>query len=203
MTDSIDQLIERAADGSDSAARALLESQRSRLSRMVRLRMDDRVVGRFDASDVVQETLLEAHHRLPEYLRSCKIPFYPWLRHLAWERLVQLHRKHIAAQKRSVIHEQCSLPLNDHSESLLADCLIASVSDPCEQIVREEERQRVRTALQELRPHDREILELRYLEQMDPGEVAATLNISVAAVNTRHFRAVQRLQVILGVEPGE
>jgi RNA polymerase sigma-70 factor (ECF subfamily) len=165
--------------------------------------MDDRVVGRFDASDVVQETLLEAHRRLPEYLQDRRIPFYPWIRHLAWERLVQHHRKHIRAQKRSVTQEQCPLPLSDHSESLLADCLIASVSDPGDRIVREEERQRVRTALKELRPHDREILELRYLEQMDPREVAATLNISIAAVNTRHFRAVQRLQVILGVEPNE
>ena len=97
-----EDLIRRAGDGENAATEELLTRYRDRLRQMVAVRMDPRVAARLDASDIVQETLVEASRKLPEYLRDEPLPFYPWLRQIAWERLVDLHRRHVQAQKRAV-----------------------------------------------------------------------------------------------------
>src|SRR6516165_5011523 len=90
-----DELLERAGSGDTTAREQLLIRHRARLRRMVAVRLDRRLAARVDPSDVVQETLAEAARNLADYLRERPIPFYPWLRRLAWERLVKLHRRHI------------------------------------------------------------------------------------------------------------
>ena len=189
-------MILRAAEGNPSAIRGLLDRYRERLKRMVASRMDPRIAARFDPSDIVQDTLMQASNRLPQYFKQQTLPFYPWLRGLAWDRIVQLHRLHIKSQKRSVNREQ-PLWLNDQSASDLADRLAGSMSDPAEKAIREETRHRVRAALELLKPEDREILTLRYFEQLETGEIAAVLGIREGTVNTRHFRAIRRLQRLL------
>src|SRR5688572_24021646 len=105
-----DDLIERASRGDGSAVQTLLAAHRDRLRRMVAARLDRRLAARIDPSDVVQEALADATRKLPEYLRARPISFYPWLRQLAWERVVKLHHRHIDAGKRSVRREACPLP---------------------------------------------------------------------------------------------
>ena len=56
-------------------------------------------------------------------------------------------------------------------------------------------------ALLLLKPHDREVLVLRYLEQLEVEEIAVVLGISQTAVTTRHFRALQRLRRLVGDAP--
>ena len=186
--------------GNESAIRQLFESNRGRLTRMVGARMDARVSARFDPSDVVQEALLDAYQRLPTYLDNPSVPLYVWLRKLTWEHLVQLQRKHLGAEKRSVTHEQPNpATANDDSEMLLAERLVSNLTGPTERAIRSETHRRLRAALQLLRPRDREVLELRYLEQMDTGEIAAALEIREGAVVTRHFRAIQRLQELIEI----
>lgn len=118
-----DQLLRRAESGDRAALDRLLASHRRRLRQMVAVRMDRRLAARVDASDVVQEALAEAAARLPEYLDRRPAPFYVWLRQLAWQRLVDLSRRHIYAQRRSVEKEvACSMPLPDESAGARADC---------------------------------------------------------------------------------
>src|SRR5271166_4336869 len=90
-----DALLERAGRGDAQARQRLLERHRSRLKRMVAVRMDRRLAARLDPSDVVQEALADAARDLPEYLQSRPMAFYPWLRQLAWDHLLRLHRHHI------------------------------------------------------------------------------------------------------------
>src|SRR5262245_28841054 len=104
------RLIERAREGDHSARERLLNHYRNRLKKMVRIRMDPRLAVRVDPSDVVQDTLIEASRRLSEYLQDERIPFYPWLRNLAAQRLIQLQRTHIYAKRRSVNREQAGTP---------------------------------------------------------------------------------------------
>src|SRR3954469_4069846 len=99
-----DYLLDRAAAGDPAARQRLLERHRKRLRRMVALRLDRRLAARVDPSDVVQEALADAGRKLDGYLRGRPLPFYPWLRQLAWERLVKLHRRH-RADKRDVARE--------------------------------------------------------------------------------------------------
>src|SRR4051812_2432869 len=98
----IEELLRRAGCGEDQARDQLLGLHRERLLRMVAVRLDRRLVARLAPSDVVQEVLVEAHRRLDDYLRERPLPFYPWLRQLAWERLVKAHRQHLHARGRRV-----------------------------------------------------------------------------------------------------
>jgi RNA polymerase sigma-70 factor (ECF subfamily) len=190
-----DALLDRAAGGDDSARQHLLARHRTRLKRMVAVRMDRRLAARIDPSDVVQEVLAEADRGLGDYLRRRPVAFYPWLRQLAWDRLVELHRKHVRAQRRTVNREEPGgLGLPDESAVELAQRLFDRGGSPSERLVRQEMRGRVRAAIADLAERDREVLVLRHLEQLTTAQTAAVLGISPAAVKARHVRALDRLE---------
>jgi RNA polymerase sigma-70 factor (ECF subfamily) len=192
-------LLERIRRGDAAAGQQLLLRHRLRLRQMIAVRMDRRLAARFDPSDVVQEALLDAAQKLAEYVERRPLPFYPWLRQLAWERLVKLHQRHLHAQKRSVQREEVqSLALPDESALDLANRLLAPGTSPSQQLLREELRDRVQAALAQLPERDREVLVLRYLEQLATVEIAAVLKITKAAVKSRHVRALERLRALLG-----
>jgi RNA polymerase sigma-70 factor (ECF subfamily) len=198
-----ESLLRRAGDGDAAARGELLERYRYRLRRMIALRMDKRVAARVDASDIVQDTLNNAYSRLPEYFADPQLSFYPWLRRIAWDRLVDMYRTHIEAEKRSVLKEHPWTPnLHDESVAELAQSIVASSINPGRRAMFEEIQARTKAALMELKPHDREILVLRYLEQLEVEEIASVLGISQTAVTSRHLRALQRLRRLLGDEFG-
>jgi RNA polymerase sigma-70 factor (ECF subfamily) len=194
-----DQLLAWAKAGDASARGRLLERHRGRLRGMVALRLDPRLAARVDPSDLVQETLAVAHRRLDDYIRDRPLPFYPWLRQIAADRLADLHRRHVVSRKRTVAREEPGgLRLADGSELELARRLASSVSAPSARLRREDRLRRLRAALAALSERDREVLVLRHLEQMPPREIAAVLGITEGAVYTRHLRALERLRRQLG-----
>lgn len=190
------ELLAGARVGEHRAVEQLLARHRDRLRRMVAVRIDDRLAARVDPSDVVQDTLAIASERLPEYLREPPLPFYPWLRQIACNRLIDLCRRHIQVGKRSVRREQ-PLGLSDASAVQLADRVVARGTGPLRHLLRDELRLRVREALDELPTADREILILRHLEQLSFAESAAVLDISQAAAKQRHVRALRRIRRLL------
>jgi RNA polymerase sigma-70 factor, ECF subfamily len=195
-----EDLLLRVAQGEAGATDELLALYRERLRRMVALRLDPRLAPRLDASDVVQEALAEAHRQLGDYLQERPLPFYPWLRQIAFNRLLDLHRRHVLAQRRSVRREDAEVPaLTDESAFALADHLLAS--SPSARLQREEQRDQVRLALLQLSERDREVLVLRYLEKLSTQEIASVLGIREGAVKVRHFRALERLRPLLGERP--
>jgi RNA polymerase sigma-70 factor (ECF subfamily) len=160
--------------------------------------MDPRLAVRVDPSDVVQDTLIEAARRLSDFLRQEAIPFYPWLRNLAAERLIQLQRFHIRAKRRSVNREERGPShLSDASAAKLASYILSGHHDPLSRLHKAEMLQRVRAALDELPERDREVLIFRYLEQLSIAETAAVLNVNNAVVKMRHLRALERLRALL------
>jgi RNA polymerase sigma-70 factor, ECF subfamily len=196
------ELLERSVRGDATARQELLIRHRARLRRMVAVRLDHRLGARIDPSDVVQEALADAAVHLDDYLRDRPLPFYPWLRQFAWERLCKLHRHHIHAQRRSINREESDMALPDESVRQLAHRLLANDTSPSRRLIRQEQRERVRAALGELAPRDREILVMRHLEQMETFEIAAALGITEGAVRNRQFRALTRLRSLLeGEEP--
>src|SRR5262249_15431535 len=113
MPPDTQELLERSVAGDAMARQELLVRHRARLRRMVAVRLDRRLSARVDPSDVVQEALADAAQHLDDYLRDRPLPFYPWLRQFAWERVVKTHRDHIHAQRRSIIREEPNMPLPD------------------------------------------------------------------------------------------
>jgi RNA polymerase sigma-70 factor (ECF subfamily) len=201
----IDELLARAGRGDRPALDELFTRHRERLLRMVRMRLDRRVQGRIDASDVIQETHVEALERLPEYLRDPKIPFFLWLRFLAGQKVIQLHRHHLGAQRRDP-RQEVRLhggPLPEATSVALAQQLLGSCTGPSEAAARAELRVRLEEALNGMEPVDREILALRHFEQLTNAESAQELGIDEAAASKRYMRALRRLKGVLGGTDGE
>lgn len=196
-----EKLLGQVSRGEPEALGRLLESYRPRLKRMVAVRLDRRVATRLDASDVVQDALADAGTKVLEYLREPPMPFYPWLRHFAQERVIQLHRYHIFTDKRSLLREQFGLGfLPEETVNQLADMLASSQSSPSQQLIRGELCQRVRRLLEQLPDRDREVLVLRYLEDLSFPEIALAVGQNEGAVKMRHLRALERIRAMLNTE---
>jgi RNA polymerase sigma-70 factor, ECF subfamily len=199
-----DQLLRRAARGDHQGWGALLERHRRRLRRMVALRLDQRLQGRLDASDVIQEAYLDASARLPEYLRQPAMPFFLWLRFLTGQKLLELHRRHLGAQRRDAGREvslyRGSLPAA--SSAALAAQLLGHDTRPSEAAVRAERKIRLQEALNRLEPLDREVLALRHFEHLNNSEAAQVLGLREAAASKRYVRALKKLKEILAGLPG-
>jgi RNA polymerase sigma-70 factor (ECF subfamily) len=187
-------LLRRLHAGDRDALAGLFDYYRSRLGKMVRVHLDTRLAGRFDASDVLQEAFLDAVRQLPAYLRQPRVAFYVWLRGVAWERLLNLQRQHAGAQCRAVGRE---LALPAKSSALLARSLLAPGPSPSEILLQAELRQRLQRALARLDPEDREVILMRHFENLSNGEVAQALGIGDSGATMRYGRALFRLKEIL------
>ncbi|HVJ66343.1 MAG TPA: sigma-70 family RNA polymerase sigma factor [Caulifigura sp.] len=198
------ELLKNAADGEQQALNDLLEGYRDPIRRMVRARMDRRMSARVDASDVVQDVLIEATRRLPDYIRGPGMPFRLWLRQIAQDRMIDLHRRH-RAQRRDVTREQTAAPAgwDDRSSLDLAARLVDSELTPAAHAIRQELQRRFYAALDELSDDDREVVVMRHVEQMGNSEVAEALGLSPAAAGMRYLRALRRLKEVLGERPSQ
>jgi RNA polymerase sigma-70 factor (ECF subfamily) len=198
------RLVQRAAEGGQEDWGALLTRHEERLRRMVALRLDQRLQGRIDAADVLQEVYLEASRNLAEYLRQPKMPFFLWLRGIAGHKLLELHRHHLGTQMRDAGREvslyRGTLP--ETSSAALAAQLIGQITRPSEAAVRAEVKVRLQEALNSMEPLDREILALRHFEQLTISEAARVLDIKEKAAGKRYLRAIKRLKDILTSMPG-
>ena len=192
--DDTDRLLARIVDGDDTAATSLLARHRTRLSRLVKLRLDRSLAARIDPSDVVQEAMMDAHRQLLDYSIARPLPFYPWLRQIALSRLAQVHRFHLQSQRRSVHREADNTAVADQSSRELAKQLKARTKTPSEIASRSEDLHNIQNAISELSVADREVLILRYVEQLPSVEAAAVLAVSPNTFAQRHLRAVIRLR---------
>jgi RNA polymerase sigma-70 factor, ECF subfamily len=202
--DSAERLIEQLRGGDRLAAGELLSKHRARLRRMIELRLDPRLHGRLDASDVLQDAMVDVAARLDDYLEEPKLPFFLWMRLVAAERLARVHRHHLGAKMREAGREVSLYrePLPAASSFALASMLLGRLSSPSHAAVRAEQLLRVQEALNSLDPTDREVLALRHFEQLGPGETALVLGISPAAASKRYLRALMRMKDILSGLPG-
>jgi RNA polymerase sigma-70 factor (ECF subfamily) len=193
-----DVLLQRARAGDHDAVNRLLIRNRQRLRSVVAVRFDRRLAARVDPSDVVQEALLEAHRQFPEYLKTQPLPVFPWLRRLAFQKLIQLERQHLAASKRSLRREEpLAGMLSENSIAKLARRLFSADSGPAQRLLRSEQRARVRLALEQLSETDRELLVMHYMERLSVDEIGSILELGESAVKMRHMRALQKLRKLL------
>ncbi|MEW6743064.1 MAG: sigma-70 family RNA polymerase sigma factor [Planctomycetota bacterium] len=182
----------RLRRGEAGALVEMFATFRPRLRRMIELYLDPRVASRLDPSDILQDAYLEAARRAGDYAREALVDPYVWLRGLTSERVVNLHRRHLGAQRRSVQRE---LPLD--SSVLLATRLLAPQSSPSQAMMRQELQRRVQEGLARLREEDREVLVMRQFEGLSNGEVAQALGLSDSGASMRYGRALYRLKQVL------
>src|SRR5262245_60640887 len=194
-----EQLLERARQGDELAVGALLQLHRARLRRMVSLRLDDRLRGRVDEEDVLQDVFLEAVNRIQEHMRTPTMPFYLWLRFLTIQRMQALCRENLGIQKRDVRKEwpMDAAPYSAATSKALAAHLVGKWTTPSEALLRADLKARLRNALDTMDTLDREVIALRHFEQLSNSEAAQVLGIKPAAASKRYVRALQRLRDIL------
>ncbi|MEX2171957.1 MAG: sigma-70 family RNA polymerase sigma factor [Pirellulales bacterium] len=198
-TEDTQQLLDSVRGGDADAVNRLLGRHRDAVRRMIDLRMDPVLERRVDASDVVQEVLVEANRRLNDYLADPVMPFHLWLRQMAKDRLIDAHRRHRVAARRSMDREQPLATAVKSEESTLD--LVAQLQDrqltPAAAATWRELQRRFEQACGQLDPQDQEIVIMRHFEKLDNSEVAQALGLSAQAASMRHLRAMRRLRKFL------
>ena len=194
------ELLKGVAGGDPSAVNRLMDRHREAVRRMIQMRLDQAVSRRVDASDVVQDVLMEASQRLNDYMANPSMPFHLWLRQLAKDRIIDMHRRHRAAQRRSVDREQnlSGLGSDEQSAADLAALLKDAELTPAAAALRKEMEERFLVALDQLEENDREIVVMRHFEHLGNSEVAEALNLSAPAAGMRYLRAIRKLRELLG-----
>jgi RNA polymerase sigma-70 factor (ECF subfamily) len=189
-------LVDQAAANDDRAWAALVDRHRDRLKRMVAARMDRRLLGRVDPSDIIQEACLVAARKLSTYAAHPEMPFYLWLRWIVGQKLIDEQRRHLGAQIRRVGREADPYhgAFPETTSKHLAAEFVGQLGTPSEEAIRIEHSLALQVALDELEPIDREILALRHFEQLTNGEAATVLNIDKSAASKRYTRALRRLR---------
>jgi RNA polymerase sigma-70 factor (ECF subfamily) len=201
-SDQTQDLLSGARGGDADAVNRLLEKHREALRRMIDMRLDRRIRQRVDASDVVQEVLVDAHRRINDYLSNPAMPFHLWLRQMAQDRLIDAHRRHRDAARRSLDREQ---PLviagtDDRSTIELAAQLWDRELTPAAAATVRELQQRFAAAVEQLEEQDREVVLMRHFEQLSNSEVAEALGLTPPAASMRYLRAMRRLRELLDVD---
>jgi RNA polymerase sigma-70 factor, ECF subfamily len=199
------ELLEGARGGDAAARNELLERHREALRRMIGLRIDPVLRRRVDASDIVQDVLVDAHRRLADYLNETGMPFQLWLRHLARDRLIDAHRRHRTAARRSIDREQ---PLdNPRYDDQSALDLAALARDreltPAAAATHHELERRFYAAIETLDETDREVVLMRHFEHLSNQEVAQSLGLTEPAAGMRYLRAMRRLRTLLQEPPSQ
>jgi len=201
---NVDDLLGRAKAGYAQALAELFNRFRDRLRRMVRLRLDRRLQGRIDPSDVLQEAFIDFARRFPQYAATGGMPFYLWLRQITGQKLIDLHRHHLGAKMRDAAQEvslyRGALP--QASSVSLAAQLLGKLTSASRAAIRAETQLRVQEALNSMEALDREVLTLRHFEMLTNEETAQVLGIKKTAASNRYIRALKRLKEVLSSMPG-
>jgi RNA polymerase sigma-70 factor, ECF subfamily len=195
----VEDLVKQAASGDPKSWEELMKRYRSRLRRTVSFRLDPRLQGRVDPSDVVQDACLEAWQHLGSYINQHDTPFFLWLRAVADHKLGDLHRQHLGTKMRDARREVSLYrgSLSGATSAALAAKLLGHLTGPSEAALRAERKVQLQTALNAMDRIDREVLALRHFEQLTVSEAAAVLGIKEKAAGMRYVRALRRLKEIL------
>lgn len=195
-------LLQEIKAGDSSAINRLLERHREALRRMVDMRLDPKIRQRVDASDVVQEAMMEANRRMSKFLENPGMPFHLWIRQIATDRLIDQHRRHRVSKKRSVDLEQAPVVAAnlDHSTIQFGAQIQDRELTPAAAAIRGEMQRRFEEAIEEMDEHDQEIIVMRHFEKLSNQEVADVLGLSEPAASMRYLRAVRRLKQQLSTE---
>jgi len=199
--ENTEQLLTSARDGDGDAVNALLERHRDAVRRMIDLRMDRVLKRRVDASDIVQEVMIEANRRLQTYLQDPVMPFHLWLRQMAKDRLIDAHRRHRGAARRSMDREQplATAASNESSLDLVAQLRDQQMTPAAAATWHELER-RFQAACDQLDTQDQEVVLMRHFEHLSNGETATALDLSPQAASMRYLRAMRRLREFMDDE---
>lgn len=197
--DSIAREADAPRERGVAAVTEFFEHHRERLRAFVKHRTDERLLGRLDWEDVMQDAFLVIQRRFPDFVAKPTVPFFIWMRAMTAQVLIDLHRKHLVMQKRNAgrevsIHQRLAFQSTSAS---LAHLLTSSGTSPSHAAIRAEQLECVKLCLANMSKLDREVLVLRHMEQLSNGEIAHVFEIDKSAATKRYVRALRRLRQAL------
>ena len=200
----LNQLVNDVIQGDRKALGKLFDHYRERLWRIVNFRLDQRLRGRVDADDILQEAYLDADRRLHHFLEDSPDGFFIWLRLIVNQTLIDVHRRHLGTKARDARRER-SLQSGFSAQSTsfsLSHHLLGHLTSPSQAVLRQELSEQLNVALESMSDLDREVLALRHFEELTNSETARLLGLSEQAASIRYVRAIRRLRDVLRAIPG-
>ncbi len=194
-----EEMLRRARAGDGAALGQLLELYRGYLALLARLQIGRRLQGKVDASDLVQDTFLEAHRHFARFRGTAEAELVEWLRQILAGLLANLLRRYLGTQRRDVRLERELADQMAESSRVLDRSLAAAQSTPSQRAIRREQAVLLADALDRLPEDYREVIILHHLEELKFPEVARRMGRSVDSVKNLWARALARLRRSLGV----
>src|SRR5262245_23742801 len=197
------QLLAEARQGRGESLGNLLELYRNYLALLARTQIDLHVQGRVDASDLVQETFLDACRDFRQFRGTSEAEWVAWLRQVLIYNLARVVQTQVVAQKRSTRREvslERHLEALDRSSGRVEAALVGRHSSPSGPARRRERAALVADHLARLAADHREVIVLRNLEGLPFAEVARRMGRSAGAVRVLWVRAVDQLRQLLEAE---
>jgi RNA polymerase sigma-70 factor (ECF subfamily) len=191
-------LLPLARAGDVQALGQLLELYRNYLMLLARVQFGQRLRGKADPSDVVQEAFLDAYRDFPGFRGTSEAELVSWLRKILATTLAELARRYHGTRRRDPRLERDLYAELEHSSQALDNGLVAPASSPSQQAVRREQAVLLADALEHLSEDHREVIFLRQLEGLSFSEVAQRMERSTEAVKKLWVRALASLRRMLG-----
>src|SRR5438874_4132772 len=201
MTISPEQLLQEIRQGDPTALGRLLELYRRYLTLLARVQIGQRLQGKVDAADLVQDTFLDAHRNFARFRGTTEAELVGWLRQILAAKLADLLRRYLGSQGRDIRLEREIEAAFDRSSVMLDRGLVAPQLSPSQQAARREQAVLLADALGELPEDYREVIVLRHLEGLTFPEVARRMDRSLDSVQKLWLRALARLRQQLGGPP--
>ena len=186
-------LLGKARQGDREALGRLLEAQREALHRLAERQLNGRIAVRVDASDIIQQTFLEAHRGFRQFAGQDARELTAWLQRILDHKVAGAIRDHALLQKRDVRRDR-SLDDSAGGAGLLKQQLDAGLSTPSQKAIRGEEARRLSEALTLLPDDQREAVRLRHLEGWALADIARHLGRTPAATAGLIKRGMQALR---------
>ena len=193
-----DQLLNEARGGSTLQLGRLLELYRNYLRLLARIEIGQRLQAKLDASDLVQETLLEAHRNFNKFQGVSEPQFLRWLRQIMAANLANLLRRYFGTQGRDIRLERDLAVHLDQSSQFVDQGLIDRETSPSQQAARREQAVLLADALERLPQDYREVIILRHFEGLPFPEVSRRMDRSLDSVEKLWVRGLARLRHEMG-----
>ena len=195
--DNVNELITRARERDEAALAELLEANTARLLASIRAELGDRLRQRLESQDIMQQVYLDALNNIEQFVDRGQDSFFAWLRRIAVNRICDVDRKAFRTLKRGGEVREADLGL-EASMAPLLDAIAGSGTTPSVLANQGERVRLLRDALAQLSEDQREVIQLRYLNQLNVAETAAKMDRTERAVRSLCVRALIRLRELIG-----
>ncbi|MCY2967504.1 MAG: sigma-70 family RNA polymerase sigma factor [Planctomycetota bacterium] len=193
-TPSVAQLLEQARNGDTDARNRLFEMCRSYVAISAKAEMASWLQAKVDASDLVQQTLLEAHRGLDNFRGQTEAEWLGWLRKIVAHNAADFVRRFHGVEKRKASRE---VPLQPGDDSEMGLQLSDGGDSPSKILIQKESELQIADAIAQLSEDYQQVILLRNMRRLPFDEVAREMGRSRPATQVLGMRAVKKLQELL------